>query len=87
MATASARLNQLEGADDVPVDEFSLPGACWRDHYDLPLQAGFVGFSEWHSGDALAREIIDAEAARIAPYQRYRALSATAFYIACKIDD
>ena len=71
MATASARMRQLEGADDVPVDEFLLPWACWRDHCDWPLQAGFVGFSERHSGDAMARQIIDAEAAGVALYQRY----------------
>ena len=71
MATASARMRQLEGAEDVPVGEFSLPGACWRDHYDRPFEAGVAGVSERHSGDALAREIIDAEAARIAAYQRY----------------
>ena len=64
-------MHQTEAADDVPMGEFPLPVACWLHHYGRPLQVGFAGFSEWHSGDAMARQIIDAEEAGIALYQRY----------------
>ena len=39
MSKASARMHQLQGADDVPVGEFLLLEACRRDHYGRPLQA------------------------------------------------
>jgi len=80
-------MHQLQGADDVPVDEFPLPGACRRDHYGRPLQAGFAAFPERHSGDTMARSIIIAEEAGIALNLRYGALSVTASCIARKLDD
>ena len=72
-------MHELEIADDVPVDEYSLPGACRRDQFGRPLQAGYAGFFDRHCGDTAARSIIIAEEARIAPYQRNGDQSATAF--------
>lgn len=87
VATASVKIRQLEAAGYVPLGYFPLPNACWLDHYYRPLQASFAGFLERHAGNATAREIIDAEEAEIALYERYADYVSYGFYIARRFDD
>ncbi len=86
VATASEKMRQLEAAGYIPVGYFPLPKECWLDHYYWPLQAGFDGFLERHSGHALAREIIDAEEAEIRLYERHADYVSYGFYIARRFD-
>jgi len=87
VATASAKMSQLEAAGYVPVGYFPLPKACWLDHFFRPLQAGFAGFLERHSGHAMAQDIIDAEKVEITLYEQYSDYVSYGFYIARRFDD
>lgn len=87
VATASEKMRQLEMAGYIPVGYFPLARACWLDRYYLPLQARFEAFLEKHSGHAMAQEIINAEEAEIALYERYADYVSYGFYIGRRFDD
>ena len=87
VATASEKMRQLEAAGYVPVGYFPLAKACWLDHYYRPIEAALDTFLERHSGEAMAQDIIDAEKAEIALYERYSDYVSYGFYIARRFDD
>jgi SAM-dependent methyltransferase len=80
--TAAARMAVLERQGYSPIGYFVLPEDCWLDHYYRPLQQRFPGFLDAHGHAAAAHAIVDAEAAEIALYERYRAFVGYGFYVA-----
>ena len=86
VATAGAKIAQLEAAGYRPEGYFALPTEDWLDHYYRPMQARFDGFLARHDS-AAARAIIAAEQEEIALYEAYRDYVSYGVYIARRFDD
>lgn len=85
--TASAKIALLEKRGFQPIGYFPLSEECWLDNYYRPLQQRFSAFLERHRHSDTARQIIAAEQAEIALYERYRAYVSYGFYIARKVGE
>lgn len=82
IATASAKLAQVERAGYEPLGVFFLPRTCWEDHYYQPLRAGFAAFLERHGNAAEAQRIVDAERVEMDLHRAFGCWYSYAFYIA-----
>lgn len=80
--TAAAKLAVLEDNGFAPVGYFALSRHCWMETYYKPLQARFADFLSRHAGDPRAAEIVAAEQAEIALYERHADYVSYGFYIA-----
>ncbi len=87
VATASAKMAQLESHGYMPVGYFPLSQKCWLDNYYRPLEAGFDAFLARHDHAEAARALIAAERNEIALYEQYAAYFSYGYYIARKIAD
>lgn len=85
--TASARLAVLERQGFSPLGYFVLPDRCWLEAYYRPMQQRFDAFLARHVGSRAAQELVAAEAAEIALYERFRAFFSYGFYVARKTGD
>lgn len=85
--TASAKMAVLEDNGFAPTGYFALPRHCWLDNYYRPLQARFANFLSRHAADPMAAELVAAEEAEIALYERNADYVSYGFYIACKTTD
>lgn len=80
--TAAAKLAVLEDNGFAPVGYFALSRHCWMENYYKPLQARFPDFLSRHAGDPRASDIVAAEQAEIALYERHADHVSYGFYIA-----
>jgi SAM-dependent methyltransferase len=85
--TASAKIAVLEANGFTPLGYFALPQHCWRENYYRPLQARFAAFASRHAGDQTAADLIAAEQAEIALYDRNADHVSYGFYIARRTAD
>jgi SAM-dependent methyltransferase len=79
---ASSKFKVLEAEGFSPLGYFVLPKTSWLDHYYRPLQAASKDFLERHHHSRDATEIIAAEEAEIALYEKYCDYFSYGFYIA-----
>lgn len=84
VATASAKMAQLEVNGYMPVGYFPLPESCWLDNYYRPMQQRFADFLARydHAPEALA--LVEAEQKEIRLYERYSDFVSYGFYVARK---
>ena len=87
VATAGAKLSQLEAHGYVPLGYFPLPRACWLDTYYRPLQGRFESFLDRHDRSAAAQAVVAAEQAEISLYERYADFVSYGYYVARKLAD
>lgn len=87
VATAGAKLSQLEAHGYMLLGYFPLPRACWLDAYYRPLQARFESFLARHDRSAAARAVVAAEQAEISLYERYADFVSYGYYVARKLAD
>ncbi len=87
VATASAKMTQLEAHGYTPLGYFPLPETCWLDNYYRPMQGRFEGFLRKHDGSATAQSIVEAEQLEISLYERFSAFVSYGYYVARKFSD
>ncbi|MGR3760864.1 class I SAM-dependent methyltransferase [Roseobacteraceae bacterium NS-SX3] len=87
VATAAAKLAQLEAHGYTPLGYFALPEDCWLENYYRPMQARFAGFLGRHGHSEAAQALVAAEEAEMALYERNRAFVSYGFYIARKLPE
>jgi len=85
--TAAGKMAVLERSGYSPLGYFTLPEACWEEHYYQPLEAAFDDFLARHDDSAAARELVAATRAEIGIYRRYLAWYGYGFYIAERRED
>lgn len=79
---ASAKFRTLEAEGFSPLGYFVLPKTSWLEHYYRPLQASFKDFAKRHEQSQEAMELIAAEEAEIALYEKHSDYYSYGFYIA-----
>ena len=79
---ASAKFKVLETEGYSPLGYFVLPKTSWLDHYYRPLQASFNQFLDRQNQSTQALDIVAAEKAEIALYEKYSDYFSYGFYIA-----
>ena len=79
---ASAKFHTLEAEGFSPLGYFVLPKTSWLEHYYRPLQASLEDFAERHGQSPEVMELIAAEEAEIALYEKYSDYYSYGFYIA-----
>jgi SAM-dependent methyltransferase len=84
VATASAKIAQLEAAGYTLLGYFPLPERCWLENYYRPLQARFASFVTQFDHAEAAKAIVAAEEEEIALYERNQAFVSYGFYVARK---
>ena len=82
VATASAKIAQLERHGYTPIGYFALGEHCWLDNYYRPMQARFDAFLATHGHSEAARAIVAAERAEISLYEQHKAHVSYGYYIA-----
>lgn len=87
VATASAKIAQLETHGYMPLGYFALPETCWLDNYYHPMRERLKGMSARHGNSAAVRSFIEAEQAEISLYERFSEYVSYGFYVARKLDD
>ncbi len=87
VATASAKLAQLEAHGYTPIGYFPLAERCWLDNYYRPMQGRFEAFLERHDSSDAARAIVAAEQVEIDLYERFSAFVSYGYYVARKRPD
>ncbi len=84
IATASAKMDVLEGCGFTPQGYFYLPERCWTEEYYGPLKKGFDEFLRRQGNSEEAVEIVENEKEEIALYEKYRRYYSYGFYVAVK---
>ncbi len=82
VATASAKIAQLEASGYMLLGYFPLPERCWLDNYYRPLEARFDEFLARHGRSIAAQALVAAERQEISLYERFSAHVGYGFYIA-----
>jgi len=82
VAPASHKIGQLEKAGYKLLGYFPLPQECWLENYYRPMQGRFDAFLKRHANSAAAAEIVRAEQAEIALYERHADHVSYGFYVA-----
>ena len=85
IATASAKIRQLEEAGYSPLGYFVLPEYCWLDNYYRPLQRTFDEFFSRHANSNDAQALVEAEIEEIKVFKKYKEYFSYGFYIASKL--
>ena len=85
IATASAKIAQLEAGGYAPIGNFPLTSDCWLESYYLPImQREFDDFLERHGQSEPARAIVAALREEIEIYRRFSDYFGYGFYLARK---
>lgn len=84
IATASAKMAQLERHGYRPVAYFALPENCWRDNYYAPLRERFPAFLAAQGHSDGARDIVVMEEREMALYEKFHQFYGYGMYIAQK---
>ena len=82
IASAGAKLAQLEANGYDLQAYFSLPADCWLENYYLPLQEAFPAFLARHENDPAARNLVAAEQEEIALYRAHQSYYGYGMFIA-----
>ncbi|WP_300528172.1 class I SAM-dependent methyltransferase [Maricaulis sp.] len=82
VATASAKMGQLEAAGYLPVGYFPLPASAWLDEYYAPTQARVPAFLKRHQNSEAAQAVIEMEQAEIAHFTAHHHQYGYGFYLA-----
>ena len=85
-ATAVRVAQYLESNGYSPTAYFLLPEYCWLDNYYRPLQSTFDDFLKRNHNSKDAMELVSAEKAEIALYEKYKSYYSYGVYIAKKLD-
>ncbi|BFM16193.1 class I SAM-dependent methyltransferase [Maricurvus nonylphenolicus] len=84
IATASAKIRQLEEEGYSPVGYFILPEHCWLDNYYYPIERSFESFLQRNNNSKAAQEIVEPEKEEIELYEKYKRYYSYGMYIARK---
>lgn len=82
IATASAKIGQLESAGYTPIGYFPLPENCWLDNYYEPLRARYQDFLQRHRHCPEAVALVQAEEKEIKLYEKYKPFYSYGVYCA-----
>jgi ubiquinone/menaquinone biosynthesis C-methylase UbiE len=83
--TASAKIKIIEENGYSLKAYFLLPEYCWIENYYRPLQSTFDDFLQRNGNSKEAKEVVSAEEAEIALYEKYKSYYSYGVYIAEKL--
>ena len=87
VATASAKMADLEANGYAPIGYFALSERCWLQNYYRPMQARFSRFLSRHGHSEAAQAIVEAEKYEIALYERFSAYYSYGYFVARRTED